>query len=123
MKTISLAALVAVLAMPALAQQAGDWTIGLGVGSVTTGGGVDGLGGVPTVPAPAGTTPDQTRQDQQAALSGGRTGQLAADFNYNNRIEFSTLETQQALAGLDLANRRAGAYPRLVATAAYGFSG
>ena len=34
MKTISLAALVAVLAMPALAQQAGDWTIGLGVGSV-----------------------------------------------------------------------------------------
>lgn len=34
MKTISLAALVAVLAMPALAQQAGDWTIGVGVGSV-----------------------------------------------------------------------------------------
>lgn len=34
MKTISLAALVAVLAMPALAQQAGDLTIGLGVGSV-----------------------------------------------------------------------------------------
>lgn len=34
MKTISLAALVAVLAMPALAQQAGDWTVGVGVGSV-----------------------------------------------------------------------------------------
>ncbi|WP_112874756.1 OmpW/AlkL family protein [Paracoccus endophyticus] len=34
MKMISLAALVAVLAMPALAQQAGDWTIGLGAGSV-----------------------------------------------------------------------------------------
>jgi len=95
----------------------------LGVASATTGGGVTGAGGVPTTPAPASTTPDQSRQDQQAALSGGRTGQLAAAFNYNNRIEFSTLETQQALAGLDLANRRAGAYPRLVATAAYGFSG
>ena len=34
MKTIGLAALVAALAMPALAQQAGDWTIGLGAGSV-----------------------------------------------------------------------------------------
>lgn len=34
MKTISLAALVAALAMPALAQQAGDWTISLGAGSV-----------------------------------------------------------------------------------------
>ncbi|SHK03584.1 TolC family protein [Hymenobacter psychrotolerans] len=95
----------------------------LGVASATTGGGVTGLGGVPDAPAPAGTTPDQTRQDQQTALSGGRTSQLSASFNYNNRIEFSTLETQQALAGLDLANRRAGAYPRLLATAAYGFSG
>ncbi|MBC6699747.1 TolC family protein [Hymenobacter puniceus] len=95
----------------------------LGVANATTGGGVSGLGGVPTVAAPAGTTPDQRQQDQQTALSGARTGQLAAAFNYNNRIEFSTLETQQALAGLDLANRRAGAYPRLLATAAYGFSG
>ncbi|SHI32561.1 Outer membrane protein TolC [Hymenobacter daecheongensis DSM 21074] len=95
----------------------------LGVGSATTGGGVSGLGAVPTVPAPAGVSPEQSRQDQQAAFSGGRTGQSAAAFNYNNRIEFSTLETQQALAGLDLANRRAGAYPRLLATAAYGFSG
>ena len=34
MKTISLAALVAMLAMPALAQQAGDWTVGLGLGSI-----------------------------------------------------------------------------------------
>ncbi|GAA3949747.1 TolC family protein [Hymenobacter algoricola] len=95
----------------------------LGVGSATTGGGADGLGAVPTAPAPAGSTPDQSRQDQQAALSGARTGQLAAAFNYNNRIEFSALETQQALAGLDLASRRSGAYPRLLATAAYGFSG
>ncbi|MEJ7660784.1 MAG: hypothetical protein WKG07_14775 [Hymenobacter sp.] len=37
--------------------------------------------------------------------------QAQALFNYNNRIEFSTLQTQQALAGLDLRNRRAGAYP------------
>ncbi|TGE20395.1 TolC family protein [Hymenobacter aquaticus] len=95
----------------------------LGAANFNTGGGVAGQAGVPTGTAPASTTPDQSRQDQQAALSGGRTGQLAAAFNYNNRIEFSTLETQQALAGLDLANRRAGAYPRLLATAAYGFSG
>ncbi|QJX47098.1 TolC family protein [Hymenobacter taeanensis] len=96
----------------------------LGVASPTTGGGVSGLAGVPTAPAPtSGNGAEQARQDQQTALSGARVGQLAAAFNYNNRIEFSTLETQQALAGLDLANRRAGAYPRLVATAAYGFSG
>ncbi|AII51625.1 TolC family protein [Hymenobacter sp. APR13] len=96
----------------------------LGVASATTGGGVTGLGGVPTGTAPTSTNTDaQRQQDQQTALSGARTGQLAAAFNYNNRIEFSTLETQQALAGLDLANRRAGAYPRLLATAAYGFSG
>lgn len=96
----------------------------LGVASFATGGGVTGLGSVPTTPAPATNNADaQNRQDQQTALSGARPGQLAATFNYNNRIEFSTLETQQALAGLDLANRRAGAYPRLVATAAYGFTG
>lgn len=96
----------------------------LGAANFATGGGVSGLGGVPTVPTPAsGNTDAQNRQDQQTALSGARTGQLAAAFNYNNRIEFSTLETQQALAGLDLANRRAGAYPRLLATAAYGFTG
>lgn len=34
MKSISLAALLAALAMPAIAQQAGDWTVGVGVGSV-----------------------------------------------------------------------------------------
>ncbi|TGE05318.1 TolC family protein [Hymenobacter fodinae] len=96
----------------------------LGVANLATGAGVTGLGGVPNAPVPASTnTLEQNRQDQQTALSGARTGQLAAAFNYNNRIEFSTLETQQALAGLDLANRRAGAYPRLVATAAYGFTG
>ncbi|RPD46330.1 TolC family protein [Hymenobacter sediminis] len=96
----------------------------LGVASFATGGGVSGLGGVPTTPAPTTDNADaQNRQDQQTALSGARPGQLAATFNYNNRIEFSTLETQQALAGLDLANRRAGAYPRLLLTAAYGFTG
>ncbi|RFP66306.1 TolC family protein [Hymenobacter lapidiphilus] len=96
----------------------------LGAADFKTGGGVSGLGELPTTPALA--TPDnadQRAQDQQTALSGARTGQLAGAINYNNRIEFSTLETQQALAGLDLANRRAGAYPRLLATAAYGFSG
>ncbi|MBT9394110.1 TolC family protein [Hymenobacter sp. NST-14] len=95
----------------------------LGAASFATGAGDAGLGPVPTAPTTPATTTDQRDQDQRTALSGARTGQLAAAFNYNNRIEFSTLETQQALAGLDLANRRAGAYPRLLATAAYGFSG
>ncbi|MCC3155754.1 TolC family protein [Hymenobacter sp. 15J16-1T3B] len=96
----------------------------LGVADFNTGGGDRSLGSVPTAPAPStGNAADQARQDQQTALSGARPPQAAAAFNYNNRIEFSTLETQQALAGLDLANRRAGAYPRLVATAAYGFIG
>ncbi|RTQ53585.1 TolC family protein [Hymenobacter gummosus] len=95
----------------------------LGSANFATGGGDPALGGVPTTPAPTGNGADQARQDQQTALTGARPPQAAAAFNYNNRIEFSTLETQQALAGLDLANRRAGAYPRLVATAAYGFNG
>lgn len=95
----------------------------LGSANFATGGGDATLGGVPTAPAPTANGADQARQDQQTALNGARGPQAAAAFNYNNRIEFSTLETQQALAGLDLANRRAGAYPRLVATAAYGFLG
>lgn len=96
----------------------------LGAANYGTGSGDRNLAGVPTAPAPAGGTgSEQARQDQQTALTGARPPQAAAAFNYNNRIEFSTLETQQALAGLDLRNRRASAYPRLVATAAYGFNG
>ncbi len=94
----------------------------LGVANFTTGGS---NAAVPTAPAPAigNNTDAQNRQDQQTALSGGLPSQAAAAFNYNNRIEFSTLETQQALAGLDLRNRQVSAYPRLVFTAAYGFVG
>ncbi|WP_052732506.1 TolC family protein [Hymenobacter terrenus] len=84
-----------------------------------------GQGNVPTAP----TTPNtdnaavQNRLDQQNALSGGLPPAARGALNYNNRIEFTTLETQQALAGLDLRNRQAGAYPRLVLTGAYGFTG
>ena len=97
----------------------------LGVASLNTGGGVDGLGAVPTAPAAPSTdnTAAQNRLDQQNALSGGLGSQARGALNYNNRIEFSTLETQQALAGLDLRNRQAGAYPRLVLSGAYGFTG
>ena len=93
----------------------------LGVANFATGGGVDGLGQVPTAPAPgvAGYQP----RNEATATNNGQPAQAVAAFNYNNRIEFSTLETQQALAGLDLANRRAGAYPTLRLTAAYGFTG
>ncbi len=97
----------------------------LGVADMKNGGGVRGLTSLPNAPAnpAADNAAAQNRQDQQTALSGGRTAQANALFNYNNRIEFSTLETQQALAGLDLQNRRAGAYPRLLLTGAYGFAG
>ena len=93
----------------------------LGVANFTTGGGVDGLGAVPTAPTPgvAGYQP----RDGATATNNGQPSQAQAAFNYNNRIEFSTLETQQALAGLDLANRRTSAYPSLRLTAAYGFTG
>ena len=97
----------------------------LGVASLSTGGGADGLGAVPTAPAALGSdnTAAQNRLDQQNALSGGQPVAARGALNYNNRIEFSTLETQQALAGLDLRNRQAGAYPRLVLSGAYGFTG
>jgi outer membrane protein len=90
----------------------------LGVANFNTGGGVDGLGQVPAAPVPAaGQAPATT------ATNTGLAPQAQAAFSYNNRIEFSTLESQQALAGLDLANRRTSAYPRLSLTAAYGFLG
>jgi len=97
----------------------------LGAASLSTGGGVDGLGAVPIAPtAPGGdNTAAQNRLDRQNALSGGQPVAARGALNYNNRIEFSTLETQQALAGLDLRNRQAGAYPRLVLSGAYGFTG
>ena len=84
-----------------------------------------GQGAVPTAPVAPGldNATAQSRLDQQAAFSGGQPSAARGALNYNNRIEFSTLETQQALAGLDLRNRQAGAYPRLLLTGAYGFTG
>ena len=99
----------------------------LGTADFANGGGAGGSGAaLPTAPVPGqDNAAEQTRQDRQTALTG--TGNLTtaagAAFNYANRIEFSTLESQQALAGLDLRNRRAGAYPRLLLTGAYGFNG
>ena len=93
----------------------------LGTANFSSGGGADGLGAVPTAPVP-GTAGDQPAS-QPTATNNGQPSQAQAAFNYNNRIEFSTLQTQQALAGLDLQNRRTGAYPTLRFTAAYGFSG
>ncbi|UOG75395.1 TolC family protein [Hymenobacter tibetensis] len=46
-----------------------------------------------------------------------------SEFDYNNRIEYSVLETQRDLAVLDIRNRRAGYLPTLNLTAAYGFLG
>jgi outer membrane protein TolC len=91
----------------------------LGVANFNTGAGDLSLGQVPTVAPP---TTGQAPANEPINNTGQPT-QAQAAFNYNNRIEFSTLETQQALAGLDLANRQRGAYPRLSLTAAYGFTG
>jgi outer membrane protein len=95
----------------------------LGAADFNAGGGVAGQAPVPTAPDISTNNTAQNRLDQQNALSGGQGSQARGAINYNNRIEFSTLETQQALAGLDLRNRQAGAYPRLVLTGAYGFLG
>ncbi|TGE17203.1 TolC family protein [Hymenobacter elongatus] len=98
----------------------------LGAANFAQGGGAAGTTALPGQPA---ATPgrenaeEQARQDRQTALTGGLTTAAGAAFNYSNRIEFSTLETQQALAGLDLQNRRVGAYPRLLFTGAYGVNG
>ena len=93
----------------------------LGVASFTSGGGVDGVNALPNQPTDLGSgTPANA---PTPTVNNGQPGQINAAFNYNNRIEFSTLQTQQALAGLDLRNRQAGAYPRLALTAAYGFTG
>lgn len=89
----------------------------LGAASFSNG---SGPGGLPAPPAPGvGTTGGQPAP----AINNGQPVQADAAFNYNNRIEFSTLQTQQALAGLDLRNRSAGAYPTLSLTGAYGFTG
>ncbi len=93
----------------------------LGVANFNAGGGVDGASALP--PQPAGTPATDNATPPTPGLNTGQPPQAQALFNYNNRIEFSTLQTQQALAGLDLRNRRAGAYPTLSFTAAYGFSG
>jgi outer membrane protein len=93
----------------------------LGTANFNIGGGDQSLGAVPTAPAP--TTSQAPVDNAPVANNTGQPTQANAAFNYNNRVEFSTLETQQALAGLDLANRQRGAYPRLSLTAAYGFSG
>ncbi|MVN76362.1 TolC family protein [Hymenobacter sp. HMF4947] len=100
---------------------AGNLRRHLGVASFGTGAGPDGLGNVPT--APAGLGQNATGGAPAPGINTGQGPQAQAAFNYNNRIEFSTLETQQALAGLDLRNRQSGAYPRLSLTAAYGFIG
>ena len=95
----------------------------LGTADMGTGGGISQPGQVPVMAAPTTDPAAQNRLDQQNALSGGQSLAARGAINYNNRIEFSTLETQQALSGLDLRNRQAGAYPRLVLTGAYGFTG
>jgi outer membrane protein len=99
---------------------AGNLRRNLGGANFNTGGGVSGLGGVPSIPL---NTTSGTDGAPTPGINTGQGPQAQATFNYNNRIEFSTLQTQQALAGLDLRNRSAGAYPRLSFTAAYGFIG
>jgi len=94
----------------------------LGSANFGTGGGADGVNALPNQPTDLGPGQGQAGPPTPG-INNGQPVQAQAAFNYNNRIEFSTLQTQQALAGLDLRNRTAGAYPRLALTAAYGFSG
>lgn len=50
-------------------------------------------------------------------------GLADADFNYQNRIEYSVLETQRDLATLDVRNQKAGYLPTLNLVGGYGFLG
>ncbi|WP_460956138.1 TolC family protein [Spirosoma litoris] len=50
------------------------------------------------------------------------TMQSAAEFDYNQRIEFSTLQSQIELADLDVQNIAKLYYPRLTAFANYGYN-
>jgi outer membrane protein TolC len=47
----------------------------------------------------------------------------AANFDYGQRVEYAILETQRDLALLDVKNRIAGYYPRLLLTGRYGLNG
>jgi outer membrane protein TolC len=51
-----------------------------------------------------------------------RTESANSDLNYENRIEYSLLNTQEKLAGLDLRNVRAGYLPSLSASVGYGYN-
>jgi outer membrane protein TolC len=55
---------------------------------------------------------DEVNPDSIEAFSG--------NVDYNRRIEYSTLQTQKALAGLDLKNVQAGYYPSVAAIATLG---
>lgn len=47
----------------------------------------------------------------------------ATSFDYSQRIEYSILETQRDLALLDVKNKQAGYYPKLLLTGRYGLNG
>jgi outer membrane protein TolC len=49
-----------------------------------------------------------------------KPGTVGADLNYSNRIEFSLLDTQEKLAGLDIRNTRSGYLPTVSALLGYG---
>jgi hypothetical protein len=47
---------------------------------------------------------------------------VVGDFNYNQRIEYSLLETQKQLAVLNVRNGRAGYMPQLAAFGTFGYN-
>jgi outer membrane protein TolC len=47
---------------------------------------------------------------------------VVSDFNYNQRIEYSLLQTQRELANLDIKNSRAGYLPQLAAFGTFGYN-
>jgi outer membrane protein len=50
------------------------------------------------------------------------TLQEEAPVDFNQRIEYSILQTQRELAGLDVRNYRMGYYPRLMLSGSYGYN-
>lgn len=61
--------------------------------------------------------------DRLAAIVVDAELTATSNFNYSQRIEYSLLETQRDLASLDVRNRAAGYYPKLLLNARYGYNG
>lgn len=60
--------------------------------------------------------------DEEGSIESLKAGISSAKSDYNNRVEFSLLQTQHKLADLDLRNVRSGYLPSVSASLGYGYN-